>query len=137
MKRFAETTIVAFAVAIAATAALGQEPVQQTGPQQSIQAGAARVQTRGQMRDANAWRYRWYAGRWWYWMPDNRWMVWTGDRWINPVTGSGQAATQSPLPVFGTRQRGAAPELGAPSAYQALRGRTGVYSGRGGTGTRF
>ncbi len=23
---------------------------------------------------AEAWRYRWYGGRWWYWTPDNRWM---------------------------------------------------------------
>jgi hypothetical protein len=28
------------------------------------------------------WHYRWHEGRWWYWMPDSRWMVWTGATWV-------------------------------------------------------
>ncbi len=32
--------------------------------------------------EANAWRYCWHNGRWWYWMPDNKWVVWTGATWI-------------------------------------------------------
>jgi hypothetical protein len=28
------------------------------------------------------WHYRWHEGRWWYWMPDSRWMVWTGSTWV-------------------------------------------------------
>ena len=34
--------------------------------------------------DDIAWRYRWHNGRWWYWLPSNRWVVWTGDRWVAP-----------------------------------------------------
>ncbi len=28
------------------------------------------------------WHYRWHEGRWWYWMPENKWMVWTGSTWV-------------------------------------------------------
>ena len=28
------------------------------------------------------WHYRWHEGRWWYWMPQNQWMVWTGSTWV-------------------------------------------------------
>jgi hypothetical protein len=30
---------------------------------------------------ANQWRYRRHGGRWWYWMPDNRWVVWQRNAW--------------------------------------------------------
>jgi uncharacterized protein YkwD len=28
------------------------------------------------------WRYRWHQGRWWYWLPENRWVVWVNGRWM-------------------------------------------------------
>jgi hypothetical protein len=28
-----------------------------------------------------SWRYRRHNGQWWYWMPSEKWLVWTGDRW--------------------------------------------------------
>jgi hypothetical protein len=34
------------------------------------------------------WRYVWHEGRWWYWMPSNRWMVWTDSRWAPFATQS-------------------------------------------------
>lgn len=29
------------------------------------------------------WRFRYYQGRWWYWMPSNEWSYWDGARWRN------------------------------------------------------
>lgn len=28
-----------------------------------------------------SWRYRRHNGQWWYWLPSEKWVVWTGDRW--------------------------------------------------------
>lgn len=28
------------------------------------------------------WRYARHGGRWWYWTPSNRWVVWLGGRWV-------------------------------------------------------
>ena len=33
-------------------------------------------------RTRDAWRYRWNDGRWWYWTPEQKWMVWTGFAWV-------------------------------------------------------
>jgi uncharacterized protein YkwD len=30
------------------------------------------------------WRYRWHEGRWWYWLPSERWVVWLDGRWVEP-----------------------------------------------------
>jgi hypothetical protein len=39
-------------------------------------------------RDDNQWRYRFYNGVWWYWLPENRWVYWSNGAWLdyNPVT---------------------------------------------------
>jgi hypothetical protein len=26
--------------------------------------------------------YRWHEGRWWYSMPENKWVYWTGSAWV-------------------------------------------------------
>ena len=28
-----------------------------------------------------SWRYRRQGGLWWYWLPSEKWVYWTGDRW--------------------------------------------------------
>jgi hypothetical protein len=28
------------------------------------------------------WRYRFFNGRWWYWLPSDRWAVWNGSTWV-------------------------------------------------------
>ena len=30
----------------------------------------------------NAWRYKHYNGRWWYWMPDDQWAFFNGRQWV-------------------------------------------------------
>ena len=32
--------------------------------------------------ESNGWRYRRYNGQWWYWLPSNRWVVWSGSNWM-------------------------------------------------------
>jgi hypothetical protein len=32
-----------------------------------------------------SWRYRQHNGRWWYWLPSNRWVIWDGGQWIDYV----------------------------------------------------
>ena len=29
----------------------------------------------------DAWRYRYFSGRWWYWQPPGSWLYWDGARW--------------------------------------------------------
>jgi hypothetical protein len=52
---------------------------------------AADVSARGdsavsKANDANRWRYKHHQGRWWYWLPSERWVVWKDGRWIDPPT---------------------------------------------------
>ena len=28
------------------------------------------------------WRFKRHQGLWWYWLPTNKWVYWTGDRWV-------------------------------------------------------
>jgi hypothetical protein len=30
-----------------------------------------------------AWRYQRHDGLWWYWLPSEKWVYWTGDAWRN------------------------------------------------------
>jgi hypothetical protein len=30
---------------------------------------------------ADAWRYRWYQNRWWYYGSDDQWQYWSANRW--------------------------------------------------------
>lgn len=29
------------------------------------------------------WRYVWFKGQWWYWMPDSSWRIWNGADWMS------------------------------------------------------
>lgn len=33
--------------------------------------------------EGERWRYRFYHGRWWYWLPSERWVIWNGKKWID------------------------------------------------------
>ena len=39
--------------------------------------------------DAN-WRYRYFQGRWWYWLPSNGWSYWDGTRWLRYAAAAEQ-----------------------------------------------
>ena len=47
----------------------------------------------------DGWRYRWYGGRWWYWLPENRWVYSYGNQWLNYVP-SAQAYTYYYTPNY-------------------------------------
>jgi hypothetical protein len=47
------------------------------------------------------WRYRFHEGRWWYWMPDQRWMVYENGRWVEFL----EQAKQGGEVRLGTPQR--------------------------------
>jgi hypothetical protein len=32
-------------------------------------------------QSSESWRYRRHNGQWWYWLPSEKWVYWTGDRW--------------------------------------------------------
>jgi hypothetical protein len=54
-------------------------------------------------RPENAWRYRLFDGRWWYWNADGNWSFFTGDTWV-PYTPSSDhyLSRRSPLgPIAG------------------------------------
>ena len=42
-----------------------------------------------------SWRYRFYNGYWWYWMPDNRWLCYMNGQWVSPA-----APAQAAAPVY-------------------------------------
>jgi len=56
---------------------------------------------------AEAWRYRWFNNRWWYWTPEKRWMWYSDDgRWIEFDAQRSAPAVASeenfpPRPVYG------------------------------------
>ena len=35
----------------------------------------------------DTWRFKFYQGRWWYWLPTNYWAVYENGRWLMPVGG--------------------------------------------------
>ncbi len=99
------------------------------------------------------WHYRWHEARWWYWMPENYWMVWTGSTWVpyeqfascpnvvsvsqakSPSTTNGNDETQN---ESGTSQPAYSGGVYCPPTYSA--GSGGDYAGYGwswGPGTAY
>jgi hypothetical protein len=50
-------------------------------PEKGLAATAAEPAATAQKVDDNKWRMRWHNGRWWYWLPNERWVWWTGSMW--------------------------------------------------------
>jgi hypothetical protein len=74
---------VAFAGAIALIVALGacqSSIIAAEKPQ--LAAGAKSSNAAPARSEGDAWRYKYYEGRWWYWMPSNSWAWYDGRRWI-------------------------------------------------------
>jgi hypothetical protein len=41
------------------------------------------------------WRYAYFNGDWWYWLPENRWVYWRNGQWnefLSPTAGVSQGA---------------------------------------------
>jgi hypothetical protein len=45
-------------------------------------------------RLASDWRYVYFHGRHWYWMPNASWKVWTDDGWVTPESSEAATAQQ-------------------------------------------
>jgi hypothetical protein len=76
-------------LALAGLHALAQEMVPAPEPIAGAKVDANVPAPAGPAADATIgptksdWRYRWYNGRWWYWMPQNRWMWYADNRhWV-------------------------------------------------------
>jgi hypothetical protein len=134
MRKFALVAVAALTLMTVGLKAQGAD-VSGTDPATGVpQAGTA---ASSQSNDADGWRYCWHNSRWWYWMPENKWVVWTGSKWIpygefcNP---GGAIAGSSAIPYsvgYGSYEQ---PSQGFSSpVYSNTRswGNTGVNSGSG------
>ena len=48
------------------------------------------------------WRFKRHQGLWWYWLPTNKWVYWTGDRWVgyDAKTYAEFSASRNPQPTY-------------------------------------
>jgi hypothetical protein len=58
--------------------------VDANGRRIGVDAGGRQNQ-RGARNDPNDWRFSFYNGEWWYWMPNNSWMFYRDNKW-SPYT---------------------------------------------------
>jgi hypothetical protein len=81
--------------------------------------------------DANQWRYQQHDGRWWYWLPSNRWVVWSDGRWVAPPAHAIESESVDSLQY---EQHQTAPQHVAPAPYRSRflepRPRSWYYTGR-------
>lgn len=89
------------------------------------------------------WRYKRHNGQWWYWLPENRWVIWNNDKWedYNAATyrvpasaaTSGTVIYAQPyntaVPQTVYRGYNAAPYVGGYSYTPYSRGYPGYYRG--------
>jgi len=72
---------------------------------------------------ADAWRYCWNDGYWWYWTPQNNWLMYHDGRWVAYDPTSGGSRVYGPvLPAQAVAPVYAAPVYPAPG----YRGPVGV-----------
>jgi hypothetical protein len=111
----------------------GFEPIAPGAP-----SSEPRVDTRdtSRPRDDVSWRYKFHDGRWWYWLPSERWMMWQDGRWIDPPTYS---LEEAPLgagePGFAAPATRYPPSVGYAPSYRRKpvltpRPRDWYYTGR-------
>jgi hypothetical protein len=84
MRRTAQWVLVVLAVFMGTGTVLSAAHAGGLDSDQSIAVTNAQDSASGQLRASqpdDAWRYRRHGGRWWYWLPSEKWVYWTGDRW--------------------------------------------------------
>jgi len=101
--------------------------------------GGAQVNAQATGQGDNQWRFRWHAGRWWYWTPSNTWVVWIDNQWqpyaagmfAGPTYGGGYAAPSygysSPNYGYSSRNYGYPYPYGGGYSNTYGGGRSGVY----------
>lgn len=68
----------------------------------------------------DAWRYKQHRDFWWYWLPSEKWVIWSGRKWIpyDPASFAQLESARAPRATYyrgGTTYRGGTagyPELG-------------------------
>ena len=92
MKRSAMVRIAVFVLALGACVAVARE--RERGGVLAAQHETVVTSAAGVGEDA--WRYQWYGGRWWYWLPEDRWAYWDNGQWwshgIVPSTSTAPTA---------------------------------------------
>jgi hypothetical protein len=53
----------------------------------------------------DAWRFKYHAGQWWYWLPSERWVVWNGQSWT-PYSAASQPSVLRPQRSYGYNSGG-------------------------------
>jgi hypothetical protein len=72
------------------------------------------------------WRYRVDNGRWWYWAPDNRWMLYDNNQWTNYQPGEG--GITAPAYVPGPYNQSAPGYTANYGGYESAPGYNGGYN---------
>ena len=83
MKQLFRWVTAAALICMGAVAAQAQAP--SVAPHGNMPTGAAvdaHARALADVPAANRWRYRWHAGRWWYWGRSNSWTVYINGRWV-------------------------------------------------------
>jgi hypothetical protein len=62
----------------------------------------AAVAPGGASGGGDAWRYKQHRGFWWYWLPSEKWVIWSGGKWIpyDPVSFAQLEAARSPRATY-------------------------------------
>lgn len=75
---------VAFAMVVSLGAAVSSSRAADADSAPLVQAARLNVPVADQPAasgSGESWRYRRHGGQWWYWLPSEKWVVWTADRW--------------------------------------------------------
>ena len=58
-----------------------QKAVAQKPPASKTASDKSQTAGEKQNQQSDKWRFNFYNGEWWYWLPTNRWVYWRDNRW--------------------------------------------------------
>jgi hypothetical protein len=63
----------------------------------------------------DAWRFKQHRGFWWYWLPSEKWVIWSGGKWVpyDPASFAQLEAARAPRATY-YRGGGSGSRSGAP-----------------------